>query len=1018
MLLTVAALLVSPLAADAEQATGSSSASSGSTSGSTADSETGLAAGALCSPSSVTIGDGTDTSVPDYGVATWVGGDMYVGAPSTASDGTVNTAYGKDAATPVSSYAVEAEGLTLVQGKLAIKSVKNSWSNRGFRFGIVGFGAQYRGEEGSDTLVVAGLSSASKITLADYDGNDVNALGYGATGRGWIGKDPTYGDNAYYNAQIAGTRSRAMGTDGWSKQVESVYNYTGDGTVTWTGSNANPLTGVRIVKNGTATTSDLSGYGQTVASQSATLAAVAANGTVTESAAPDDAAYWRYKYNSNTINYQFVFDSSNREKLLTFTGDGSSVLQVFDVPASYLSDTGQDGTVYRGVDFDFENIPSGASVVVNVVADTTGSSTGNISFHSGWRFWWNGNEIGDGYVDAGIGDGTVTDEDRADYSTAAKSIMWNFAGLASSETLTIYGGQYNSGKSGDDPAAAMLGSIMVPYGSFDDHVTTNGRVWVGGDFMMDNPTVAATFGKGVGEGDSASVIDMDQERHNFPWSGSVSTSCSSIGWSKTGSDGTVPEGTKWAVYGTLDDAKSSTNAILTVTDNVVSSGDWNTATGELELHNLAQGAAYYIREVATADGYDLNTNIYRIETGADSGTVVTRIAAIYTTDSSNDSSASSATRIWAASDSSGTFTYPADDEAALIDSDGRIVNKLSTGGISWTKVDATNQQAIAGATFAVQQFADGAYADVDATITADGGQYQVAGLPAGHWYRIVETAAPDGYQADVDSAYYFYVGAGTASGTASVSVTVGSATYAAGTFYHDTTANFDAQTGAPVTTTAMESNTIANDRVPGSVSWTKISSDRADTAPLAGSEWTITYYSYNGEGTDDYAYNGKSYTITDCTADGSCTFADVDGETPYPAWAKDVDATTGKFSLTGLAWGKYVVAEKTAPTGYAKTDQTWTFLIGGDAVKTAMGDSGSTDSAGEASSTSTSASADSTFAEQSDSFTVDLGDIENTPGIVLPSAGGSGNARLVVIAGVGITLLALLGLAFLLRRRN
>ncbi len=76
----------------------------------------------------------------------------------------------------------------------------------------------------------------------------------------------------------------------------------------------------------------------------------------------------------------------------------------------------------------------------------------------------------------------------------------------------------------DDPAAAMLGSIVVPNGSFEDHVTTNGRVYVGGDFEMYNPTIAWSFT----EGNSASVIDMDQERHNFPWSGSYTPDGSSI----------------------------------------------------------------------------------------------------------------------------------------------------------------------------------------------------------------------------------------------------------------------------------------------------------------------------------------------------------------------------------------------------------------------------------------------------------------------------------------------------------
>ena len=48
------------------------------------------------------------------------------------------------------SYAVEAEGLTLVNGKLATNGVKTSWNSKGFRFGVVGFGAQFRPKSGSD----------------------------------------------------------------------------------------------------------------------------------------------------------------------------------------------------------------------------------------------------------------------------------------------------------------------------------------------------------------------------------------------------------------------------------------------------------------------------------------------------------------------------------------------------------------------------------------------------------------------------------------------------------------------------------------------------------------------------------------------------------------------------------------------------------------------------------------------------------------------------------------------------
>lgn len=111
---------------------------------------------------------------------------------------------------------------------------------------------------------------------------------------------------------------------------------------------------------------------------------------------------------------------------------------------------------------------------------------------------------------------------RADNATVKKlhadGTNWSHASVTSI---------FNSSVS-DDPSAAMLGSIMVPDGSLESHVTTNGRVYVGDDFMMYNPTQAKHNG---GDINSASIIDMDQERHNFPWSGTLNNSAS-ITWKK------------------------------------------------------------------------------------------------------------------------------------------------------------------------------------------------------------------------------------------------------------------------------------------------------------------------------------------------------------------------------------------------------------------------------------------------------------------------------------------------------
>lgn len=319
----------------------------------------------------------------------------------------------------------------------------------------------------------------------------------------------------------------------------------------------------------------------------------------------------RHKYNygeGNTVSYRFIYDDTsttvdgnnnvkNNEKLITFKGDDVSAMQVFNIEGTALSSAG-----YRGVDFKFVDIPDNASVVINV----DGS---NIDFHTGWRFWWGDTEIGDGFSQA------ATDDVRKLYSSAAQKIMWNFKNATN---VTIRGGVANEGTSDnklttDDPAAAMLGSILVPNGSFESHVSTNGRVYVGQDFMMYNPTAIKYEKYDAGwEGKTASVLNMDQERHNLPWNGQMTTSCAAIKWDKVDAAGTALTGTSWTVYGTKDDVVNSMNPIATVAD-----GGWNDAdnadNGSVTLGSLEKNATYYVRESGTSSSqYALNTNIYRI----------------------------------------------------------------------------------------------------------------------------------------------------------------------------------------------------------------------------------------------------------------------------------------------------------------------------------------------------------------------------------------------------------------------
>lgn len=495
------------------------------------------------------------------------------------------------------------------------------------------------------------------------------------------------------------------------------------------------------------------------------LNSFAINGKVNaEGFAEPKSEYDINKYNNDGTSYKLKFDGENKsvsgaldtkipdyticnkERLITFTGDGTSMQQVFTIPGSELSNL-KGNVYYRGVDFKFTNIPEGASIVVNV------TGTNPVEFHNGWRFWWGDTEISRGY------ESQYAKKDLdAKYSLASQSIMWNFVDTTS---LTIRGGiagedradwGYSGTVSGakwtdDDPAAAMIGSILVPNGSFDDHVTTNGRVYVGVDFSMNSPKVAAVFG----EGNSASVIDMDQERHNFPWSGSYTPDGSAIAWSKVdAADGTtLLPGSSWAIYGSVEDAVAgnSNNAIVTVTDG--DANDYDSDDGELQFNYLNQKAKigdsndkdyfkYYIREVKAPAGYQKSDTIY-YATMNNTGEQVNYVQGYVDTTNNN-------------------LLVPFKNNST-----GAIPNARITGTVSWTKVaeDDTKHTPLPGSEWKLTKTndADGTAVDQSWTVSDQSksgdatwadtdvtdGKFTLAGLLPGT-YTLTETQAPFGYE--------------------------------------------------------------------------------------------------------------------------------------------------------------------------------------------------------------------------------------------------------------------------------
>lgn len=682
--------------------------------------------GAICTPTTEPLGDQTSGSGNDEGIATFVGGDMYVGGKKSG----ITSANNNNA--PEGSYAVEAEGLTAVNGKLLLHPMKQAWNiwnkdgsfnrSRGFRWGIVGFGSQFRPKDGSTVLSVGGNSTNSELNWfggAQGWTNDANQgsswLGTGA-GNGATGETNDHN----FSANIAGNQTTVQSRNTWKNGEQySVYAMGGNGEVNWNQNN-NVISGVKNPSTGSDYT--YSEYKDYVNTLSGKLAKISSNNTVTKGDEENTPPISRFSYSYNTYAdnvYRFDIQNNSRQTEITLTGDGKDELQVFNLDASRLNSIGDAGVV-----FNFKNISDNASVAVNI------NGNGNdVKFRNGWQFKWNDVDISDGYVMMNsTGTNRYNNTHGQEYVKRASQLMWNFY---NTNTLTILGGKgsghintgwYKDQNHGDkedwynvnvtdDSSAAWMGSVMVTgndsgaAGNFQSHVSTNGRVWTTGDFEMYNKDVVTT-GNGNfvnSEGKySTSAVDMDQERHNLSWYGQMTTSCAAIKWDKVDAEGKTLKGTSWTVYGTRNNAMNGTNPITTVAD-----GGWNDAddadNGSVTLGSLAKNATYYVRESGTGSSqYALNTNIYRIVTH-DSTDTVSTIDKVYDADG----------------------TEITDDTAKQLNN-GAIVNKNSGTSIAWSKVDGTDGSTLlAGSTWELTKKGD---PDQSWTITDDDSGSEVAGI--------------------------------------------------------------------------------------------------------------------------------------------------------------------------------------------------------------------------------------------------------------------------------------------------
>lgn len=681
--------------------------------------------GAICTPTTEPLGDQTSGSGNDEGIATFVGGDMYVGGKKSG----ITSANNNNA--PEGSYAVEAEGLTAVNGKLLLHPMKQAWNiwnkdgsfnrSRGFRWGIVGFGSQFRPKDGSTVLSVGGNSTNSEL---NWFGGAQGWTDDANQGSSWLGTGAGNGatgetNDHNFSANIAGNQTTVQSRNTWTNGEQySVYAMGGNGKVNWNHSNT-VISGVKNPSTGSDYT--YSDYKNYVATLSGKLAKISSSNTVAKGN-EDNYTGSRYSYSYNTYEhnvYRFDIQNNSRQTEITLTGNGKDELQVFNLDASRLNNIGDAGVV-----FNFKNISDNASVAVNI------NGNGNdVKFRNGWQFKWNDIDISDGYVMMNsTGTNRYNNTHGQEYVKRASQLMWNFY---NTNTLTILGGKgsgrintgwYKDQNHGDkedwynvnvtdDPSAAWMGSVMVTgndsgaAGNFQSHVSTNGRVWTTGDFEMYNKDVVTT-GNGNfvnSEGKySTSAVDMDQERHNLSWYGQMTTSCAAIKWDKVDAEGKTLKGTSWTVYGTRVNAVNGTNSITTVAD-----GGWNDAddadNGSVTLGSLAKNATYYVRESGTGSSqYALNTNIYRIVTH-DSTDTVSTIDKVYDADG----------------------TGITDDTAKQLNN-GAIVNKNSGTSIAWSKVDGTDGSTLlAGSTWELTKKGD---PDQSWTITDDDSGSEVAGI--------------------------------------------------------------------------------------------------------------------------------------------------------------------------------------------------------------------------------------------------------------------------------------------------
>lgn len=714
----------------------------------------------------------------DGGVSVYAANNLYVGLPPASTQKT-------DGGNPILAgslgYFVESEGVHVVGGDLSHS--QGGWNS----IGRVSWGS---GHPATGTALAVGGNAGAVHSYFAVQGS------FDSKNNIWVGTNARIGGSNYrsfnnWNAVVVpnyatppNQKGRIDANMGATKALGDVngidYNNFKDKLQKLSDSlsNTKPTSGV-VYDNVNFGTTDI----QRGAATESVKWIQGNEGPRSDAGANDNGTYdengdgiskiWSNVYGGMWVRYTRL---KLNEGKVTFTGDGNAdnTLQVFTLDMSQVNEAmARNG--WSGVYYDFENIPDGASVVVNV---TGADSSGNLTVNTGWQFGWNGVDVASAYTDADKVKG---------FATASQAVMWNFTDTTG--TLTVRNGDgwkpfptamqndakaYPQAADHSDSGATLPGSILAANaGSLQDWVSTNGRLLSGGDLW---------FSQAYKNGSTGPSAGIGMEHHNFPWNGNAITSCPTVGgveWSKTDQSGQPLSGSEWTI--TRDQAGN--DVVKTVIDN--GDRDMDARPGYLQatgLDSTASGTTYYLHEMKAPNGYEPSTQVY-------------------------------------------PFTVYPNKIATLPVTGGAVTNIPYTGSAAWNKVsESGSDDLLAGSQWQLTCTSDDCVIDgqplnreiVDKTAADDDrneaqwdadsnpGRIRVEKLPYGT-YSLKEMKAPDGYQLD-GTTYKLIIDS-------------------------DSTAHPKAPNGNDATN-------IVNEQKKGSVTWAKRPGDSVN-ARLPGSEWEL-----------------------------------------------------------------------------------------------------------------------------------------------------------------------------------